>query len=92
MLLILSSCFHTFKKVVLCVVRNNFEESVNYLNFISEFRRLFKALISGALNEITRLTSVDESDVLKKIEDRVVNFFTQVMQMDSFTLRKEALE
>jgi hypothetical protein len=41
---------------------------------------------------MTRLTSVDESDVLKKIEDRVVNFFTQVMQMDSFTLRKEALE
>ncbi|MFT6123418.1 MAG: hypothetical protein ACJASG_001952 [Oleiphilaceae bacterium] len=91
MLLILSSCFHTFKKVVLCVVRNNFEESLNYLNFISKLKE-YLILISGALNEMTRLTSVDESDVLKKIEDRVVNFFTQVMQMDSFTLRKEALE
>jgi hypothetical protein len=91
MLLILSSCFHTFKKVVLCVVRNNFEESLNYLNFISKLEE-YLILISGALNEMTRLTSVDESDVLKKIEDRVVNFFTQVMQMDSFTLRKEALE
>ena len=76
---------------MLCVVRNNFEESLNYLNFISKLEE-YLILISGALNEMTRLTSVDESDVLKKIEDRVVNFFTQVMQMDSFTLRKEALE
>jgi hypothetical protein len=27
-----------------------------------------------------------------KIEDTVVDFFTQAMQMDSFTLRQEALE
>ncbi len=41
---------------------------------------------------MTSLTNVDKSDVLKKIEDTVVDFFTQVMQMDSFTLRQEALE
>lgn len=73
-------------------VRNDFEESLSCLNFASKLWGLFKALITGALNEMTSLTSADKSDVLKKIEDTVVDFFTQVMQMDSFTLRQEALE
>jgi hypothetical protein len=30
--------------------------------------------------------------VLNKVEQTVIDFFTQVMQMDSFTLRQEALE
>ena len=38
------------------------------------------------------LTNVDKFDVFKKIEGTVVDFFTQIMQMDSFTLRQEALE
>jgi hypothetical protein len=35
---------------------------------------LFKALIAGVLNEMASLTNVDKSDVLKKIEDTVVDF------------------
>lgn len=38
------------------------------------------------------LTSIEKFDVLNKIEQTVIDFFTQVMQMDSFTLRQEALE
>jgi hypothetical protein len=53
---------------------------------------LFKALIAGALNEMASLTNLDKSDVLNKIEGTIIDFFTQVMQMDSFTLRQEALE
>jgi hypothetical protein len=53
---------------------------------------LFKALILGALNKMANLTNVDKDDVLKKIEETVVNFFTQVMQMDNLTLRQEAIE
>jgi hypothetical protein len=41
---------------------------------------------------MTCLTSVDKYDVLTKIDQTVVDFFTQVMQMDNFTLRQEALE
>ena len=73
-------------------VRNNVEESLSSLNFASKLWGLFKALISGALNEMASLTTVEKGDVLKKIEQTVVDFFTQVMQMDSFTLRQEALE
>ena len=73
-------------------VRNDFEESLSCLNFASKLWGLFKALIAGALNEMASLTIVDKHDVLNKIEETVIDFFTQVMQMDSFTLRQEALE
>jgi SRSO17 transposase len=73
-------------------VRNEFEESLSCLNFASKLWGLFKALIAGALNEMASLTNLDKSDVLNKIEGTIIDFFTQVMQMDSFTLRQEALE
>jgi len=73
-------------------VRNDFEESLCSLNFASKLWGLFKALIAGALNEMASLTRDEKHDVVNKIEQTVVDFFTQVMQMDSFTLRQEALE
>ncbi|NQY62222.1 MAG: hypothetical protein HRT38_00655 [Alteromonadaceae bacterium] len=73
-------------------VRNGFEESLNCLNFASKLWGLFKALIAGALSEIVNFTEQDRLNVMEKIEQTVVEFFTQVMQMDSFTLRQEALE
>jgi hypothetical protein len=45
-----------------------------------------------AVNEMVNLTSVEKSDVLETIEQTVIDFFTQVMQMDSFTLRQEGIE
>jgi len=62
------------------------------LSFASKLWGLFKALIARALNDMTNLTSVEQYDVLSSINQTVVDFFTQVMQMDSFTLRQEALE
>jgi hypothetical protein len=72
-------------------VRNEMEESMCSLNFASKLWGLFKALISGALSEMIELSSEDKTNVMAKINQTVVNFFTQVMQMDSFTLRQEAI-
>ena len=73
-------------------VRNDFEESLSCLNFASKLWGLFKALIAGAVHEVVNLTAQDKSNVMEKIEQSVVDFFTQVMQMDNFTLRQEAIE
>ncbi len=73
-------------------VRNDFEESLNNLNFASKLWGVFKALIAGALSEIGILSNKEKNQVFDKIEQTVIDFFTQVMQMDSFTLRQEALE
>ena len=73
-------------------VRNGFEESLSYLNFASKLWSLFKLLIARALNEVVSLQSQDKTCLMEKIEKTVVDFFTQVMQMDSFTLRQDTLE
>jgi len=73
-------------------VRSDFEESLSCLNFASKLWGLFKALIASALHDVVNLTAQDKSDVMEKIEQSVVDFFTQVMQMDSFTLRQEGIE
>jgi len=52
---------------------------------------LFKALIAGALTQMASLTSTEKDDVLSKIDQTVIDFYA-VLQMDSFTLRQEALE
>ena len=73
-------------------VRNDFEESLTCLSFASKLWGLFKALIAGALSQMACLTSTEKDGVLSKIDQTVIDFFTQVLQMDSFTLRQEALE
>ncbi len=49
-------------------------------------------LLNNNLHDVVNLTTQGKSNVMEKIEQSVVDFFTQVMQMDSFTLRQEALE
>ena len=89
---LLLSAKHEEGAARLSEVRNDFEESLSCLNFASKLWGLFKALMTLAVNEMVNLTSVDKSDVLEKIEQTVIDFFTQVMQMDSFTLRQEGIE
>ncbi len=73
-------------------VRSDFEESLSCLNFSSKLWGGFKALIASALHDVANVTAQDKSNVMAKIEQSVVDFFTQVMPMDSFTLRQEAIE
>ena len=72
-------------------VRNGIEESMCALHFASKLWGLFKALISGALSELVELSGEDKKKVMGSINQTVVDYFTQVMQMDSFTLRQEAV-
>jgi hypothetical protein len=73
-------------------VRNSLEESLCSLNFASKLCGLFKVLITGALSDIIGLNEDDKHKIIDSIDQTVVNFFTQVMQMDSFALRQETLE
>ena len=50
---------------------------------------LFKALILGALSEMVELGGEDKKYIMGSIDQTVVNNFTQVMKMDSFSLRQQ---
>lgn len=58
------------------------------MHFASNLQGLFKALIACSLNEIAHLSTAEKPDMLDKIEQTVVDFFTQVMKTGGFTLRK----
>ncbi|RJY07223.1 transposase, partial [Parashewanella spongiae] len=52
---------------------------------------LIKALISDAVSSISSLSTTESEIILNKINEEVTSFFNQVMQMDTFTLRQEAI-
>jgi hypothetical protein len=52
---------------------------------------IFRALIAGALDQLKVQFGAAMGDILRHIEHMVKQFFEQVMQMDSFTLRLEAM-
>lgn len=72
--------------------RTDIEETLTSLNFASKLWCVFKAIITGSLSEMLFLTGKDRVNVLASIENSVTQFFEETMQMDSFTLRQEALQ
>ena len=71
--------------------RSLFSDSLRNLDFACKLWGLFKALISDAISSITSLSASEGELILDKINEEVTSFFNQVMQMDTFTLRQEAI-
>lgn len=72
-------------------VRNTLSNSMRSLDFASRLWGMFRALIAGALDELKVQFGEAMGDILRHIDHTVKQFFEQVMQMDSFTLRLEAM-
>jgi SRSO17 transposase len=69
--------------------RNEMIDSLCTLDFASRLWGVFRALIAGALDELKLPSGEGSIDIMGHIERTVTQFFEQVMQMDSFTLRLE---
>ncbi|WP_280525326.1 transposase [Parashewanella spongiae] len=74
-----------------CDSRNLLCDSLQNLDFACKLWGLFKALISDAVSSISSLSTTESEIILNKINEEVTSFFNQVMQMDTFTLRQEAI-
>jgi hypothetical protein len=72
-------------------VRNNMGKNLRSLDFASQLWILFRALIAGTFDELEAQYGEIMGDILRHIDCKVKQFFEQVMQMDSFTLRLEAM-
>ena len=72
--------------------RTAIEETLTSLNFSSKLWCVFKAFITGSLSEMLFLIEKDRVDVIASIENSVIQFFEETMEMDSFTLRQEVLQ
>jgi hypothetical protein len=66
-------------------------KNLRSLDFASQLWILFRAIIAGTFDELAALDGDILGDILRRIDCKVKQFFEQVMQMDSFTLRLEAM-
>ncbi len=60
------------------------------INFAARLWQVFKAIISGALNELQELLGDAVTLVMETIEEHIKCFFVQALQLDPKTLRLEA--
>jgi hypothetical protein len=60
------------------------------INYAARLWQVFKAIISGALNELKELLSDAVTLVIETIEKHINCFFVQALQLDLKTLRLEA--
>lgn len=72
-------------------VRNNLSKTLCSLDFASQLWILFRAIIVGTFDELKVIYGEIFGYILRQIDCKIKQFFEQVMQMDSFTLRLEAM-
>ena len=61
------------------------------IDYATRLWQVFHAVISGALDEIKMLLGDMVAQVMKTIEQHVQSFFVQALQLDTRTLRLEAI-
>lgn len=72
-------------------VRRLLSNNLTDINFAARLWQVFKAVISGALNELEQLLGDAINLVMDNIEKHIKCFFVQALQLDTKTLRLEAL-
>jgi len=70
-------------------IRSQVNDQVTTLDFAKRLWQLFRALISGALDNLNQGIKKSSKAIMDVIDDRVSQFFTQALQLDTFTLKME---
>ena len=77
--------------VAACVLRcRRISGNAVQIGFAAQLWQVFRALISGALDELKTLLGDAATLVMETIEAHVQGFFVQALQLDPRTLRLEA--
>ena len=70
-------------------IRAEMEDRLNALSFAGRLWQLFRAVISGTLDELGETLGCSVEALMMAIDDRVNRFFEQSLQLDVFTMRLE---
>jgi len=57
--------------------------------FLSELWQIFRAIISGTLNDLNSILGCTVDTVMQAIDKKIQDFFIRSLQLDVFTLRLE---
>ncbi len=70
-------------------IRSEIQDQLDSLSFAGQLWQIFRAIISGTLNELRATLSCSVDTVMLAIDKRVHEFFVRSLQLDSFTMQLE---
>ena len=70
-------------------IRSQLQDQLNSLSFAGRLWQIFRAIISGTLNELRKTLGCSVNTVMLAIDKRVHEFFIQSLQLDTFTMQLE---
>ncbi|MCU7814394.1 MAG: hypothetical protein KZQ89_03425 [Candidatus Thiodiazotropha sp. (ex Lucinoma kastoroae)] len=70
-------------------IRSQIQDQLDSLSFAGRLWQIFRAIISGTLNELQTTLGCSTENVMLAIDKRVPEFFIRRLQLDVFTMRLE---
>lgn len=70
-------------------VRANIQDQLDMLSFAGRLWQMFRAIVSGTLQELGKSLGLTVEAIMQVIDQRVNDFFVQSLQLDAFTLQLE---
>ena len=70
-------------------IRSQIQEQLDSLNFAGRLWQIFRAIISGTLNELQATLGCSVDTVMLAIDKHVHEFFIRSLQLDTFTMQLE---
>jgi hypothetical protein len=70
-------------------IRSHIQEQLDSLSFAGRLWQIFRAIISGTLNELQAMLGCSVGTVMLAIDKRVHEFFIRSLQLDAFTMQLE---
>ncbi len=72
-----------------CDIRASVQDQLTTLDVAQRLWQLFRALISGTIEEFKKKLGETAGVIMAAIDDRIGEFFVQALQLDAFTLEME---
>ncbi len=70
-------------------IRSQMQDQLDSLSFAGRLWQIFRAIISGTLNELRKTLGCSVDTIMLAIDNRVHEFFIQSLQLDTFTMQLE---
>ena len=70
-------------------IRSQIQDQMDSLSFAGRLWQIFRAIISGTLNELQATLGCSLDTVMVAIDKRVHDFFVRSLQLDAFTMQLE---
>ena len=70
-------------------IRSQIQDQLDSLSFAGQLWQIFRAIISGTLNQLQATLGCSVDTVMLAIDNRVHEFFVRSLQLDAFTMRLE---